>query len=193
MCLENNMAKTIYTPGHYYHIYNRGVDRRPIFLADRNWGFFVQRLRDYFVEGVVDIIAYCLMPNHYHLLVYVLCDDFGHAVMQPFSTSYTKAVNREQQRVGHLFQGRYKGKLVDQNAYLLHLSRYIHRNPVTAGLVAHPADWVFSSYRDYVGLRQGTLPKPEVVLAQFASVEAYAAYVEEGDDNDRKIGHLLFD
>lgn len=187
------MAKTIYSPGRYYHIYNRGVERRPIFFADRNWGFFIQRLRDYFVDGVADIIAYCLMPNHYHLLVYVLCDDFGRAVMQPFSTSYTKAVNQEQGRVGHLFQGRYQGKLVDKDGYLLHLSRYIHRNPVSAGLVAHPADWPFSSYRDYVGLRGGTLPKPEVVLAQFVSVAGYAAYVEEGDEGDGKIGHLLFD
>lgn len=187
------MSQTIYTPGHYYHIYNRGVERRLIFFADRNWGFFIQRLRDYFVEGMADIIAYCLMPNHYHLLVYVLCDDFGRAVMQPFSTSYTKAVNQEQQRVGHLFQGRYKGKLVDRDGYLLHLSRYIHRNPVTAGLVTHPADWAFSSYRDYVGLRNGTLPNPEVVRAQLASVAAYAAYVEETDDRYGQIEHLLFD
>ena len=83
--------------------------------------------------------------------------------------------------------------LIDKNAYLFHLSRYIHRNPVAAGLVSHPADWAFSSYRDYVGLRKGTLPKPAVVLKQFASVAAYAAYVEEGDDRHGQIGHLLFD
>ncbi|MCA9996714.1 MAG: transposase [Anaerolineales bacterium] len=187
------MAKTIYTPGHYYHIYNRGVERRPIFLNDRNWGFFIQRLRHYFADGVVDMIAYCLMPNHYHLLVHVLCEDFGRSVMQPFSTSYTKAINQEQSRVGSLFQGRYKGQMVDKNAYLVHLSRYIHRNPVAAGLASHPADWAFSSYRDYVGLRNGTLPKPGIVLEQFASVAAYAAYVEEGDDRYGQVGHLLFD
>lgn len=186
------MAKTIYAKGHYYHVYNRGVNRQPIFFADRNWGFFIQRLRDYFVASAADIIAYCLMPNHYHLLVYVVCDDFGHAVMQPFATSYTKAINQEQGRTGHLFQGRYKGKHVDKDGYLLHLSRYIHRNPVAAGLVAHPADWTFSSYRDYVGLRQGTLPKPDVVLSQFASLGEYAAYVEEGNDDCDTIDHLLF-
>ena len=186
------MSKLIYTPDHYYHIYNRGVNRQPIFLAKHNWGFFIQRLREYFTDEKVAIIAYCLMPNHFHLLVRVLCDNFGLDVMQPFSTSYTKAINKEQGRVGSLFQGRYKGKYVDKEGYLIHLSRYIHLNPVTAGLVTHPADWPFSSYQDYVGLRQGTLPKPEIVLSQFASVADYAAYVEEGDE-DQKIKHLLFD
>ena len=186
------MPKITYIPGHYYHIYNRGVNRQPIFFTNRNWGFFIQRLREYFTEETAIIIAYCLMPNHYHLLIQVICDDFGKTVMQPFSTSYTKAINEEQTRVGSLFQGRYKGRHVDKDGYLLHLSRYIHRNPVTAKLVPHPADWHYSSYRDYVGMRQGTLPQPDVVLSQFASVADYAAYVEEGDD-DPEIKHLLFD
>ena len=185
------MAKLIYTPGYTYHIYTRGVNRQPIFFANHNWGFFIRCLRQYFTPEKVIIIAYCLMPNHYHLLVRILCDDFGLSVMQPFSTSYTKAINKEQNRVGSLFQGRYKGKQVDKDGYLLHLSRYIHRNPVTAGLVAHPADWQFSSYRDYVGLRQGTLPNPDIVLSQLPSVAAYAEYVETGDD-EQEIKHLLF-
>lgn len=183
------MTKTTYIPGHYYHIYNRGVNRQPIFFAKHNWGFFIQRLRDYFTEETAIIIAYCLMPNHYHLLVQVLCDDFGLTVMQPFSTSYTKAINNEQNRVGSLFQGRHKGVHVDNDGYLLHLSRYIHRNPVTAKFVTNPADWHFSSYRDYIGLRQGKLPKPEIILSQFISTAEYAAYVEAGD-NDPAILNL---
>ncbi|WP_420641358.1 transposase [Candidatus Leptofilum sp.] len=186
------MSKTTYIPGHYYHIYNRGVNRQAIFFAKHNWGFFIQRLREYFMDETAVIIAYCLMPNHFHLLVRVLCEDFGRSVMQPFGTSYTKAINREQYRVGSLFQGRYKGKRVDKEGYLLHLSRYIHRNPVEAKLVKHPTDWHFSSYRDYVGLREGTLPKPNIILSQFSSIAEYAEYVEAGDDN-QDIKHLLFD
>ena len=118
------MSKIAYTPDHYYHIYNRGVNRGPIFFAKRNWFFFIQRLREYFTEETAVIIAYCLMPNHYYLLVRLLCDDFGRAVMQPFSTSYTK---------------------------------------------------------------------PVIVLSQFASAAAYATYVEDGDEDEKAIGHLLFD
>jgi len=76
----------------------------------------------------------------------------------------------------------------------LHLSRYIHMNPVTAGLVARPEEWIFSSYRDYIGLREGTLPVLDVVLSQFPSRRAYQAFVESCRDQDAKIiEHLLFD
>ena len=183
----------MYAIGQYYHIYNRGVNRQPIFFADRNWVFFLRRLREYFTADQADLISYCLMPNHYHLIVQVKIDDFSHKVMQPFSTSFTKAINQEQERTGPLFQGRFKGKLIENDIYLLHLSRYIHLNPVQAGLVDQPADWEFSSYRDYVGMRNGRLPKPEVVIEQFASAKEYAAFVEQFKGEDDTIQQLLLD
>ncbi|MEI2692134.1 MAG: transposase [Anaerolineae bacterium] len=187
------MTQTIYAPDQYYHIYNRGVNRQPIFFTRHNWTFFLQRLNEYFTADKAIVVAYCLMPNHYHLLVHVLDAAFSFSVMQPFVTSYTKAINKEQDRVGTLFQGRFKGILVDNNDYLVHLSRYIHRNPVDAGLVARPADWVFSSYRDYIGLRQGKLPHPDIVLGQFSSRADYAAYVEGTEQGYGPIEHLLLD
>ena len=172
------MRTTRLSPGQYYHLYNRGVNRQPIFFCDENWLFFVRRLRHYFNPELAEIIAYCLMPNHYHLLVYVKCEDAGREVMQPFTVSYTKAINKQQQRSGHLFQGPFEAKHVNRDAYLKWLTRYIHLNPVEAGLVAAPADWVYSSYREYIGLRQGTLPSPEIVVSQFPSIEAYREFVE---------------
>ena len=133
--------KIEFRAGHYYQLYNRGVNRQPIFLCDDNWGYF-----------------------------------------------------RQQGRVGSLFQGPFQAVWVDRDEYLLHLSRYIHVNPVTAGLVARPEEWVFSSYRDYIGLREGTLPVPGVVLSQFSSCQAYRAFVESYRDQDvRVIDHLLFE
>ena len=114
--------------------------------------------------------------------------------MQPFTVSYTKAVNRQQDRVGSVFQGVFKAKLVDKNEYLLHLSRYIHRNPVLAGIADNPANWTFSSYQDYVGLRNGTLSKPDIVLSQFPSQPAYAKFVQSYTEADREfIEHLMLD
>ena len=133
-------------------------------------------MRKYLIPDILDVVAYCLMPNHYHLLVLLKVDDLSRPI-QRFSLSYTKAVNKRYERVGALFQGRFKAIAVDTDEYVLHLSRYIHLNPVRAGLVALPEEWEFSSYREYIGIRQGTLPKFSIVLDQFRSRKDYKEFV----------------
>lgn len=201
--------KTKLCAGEYYHFYNRGNNRDAIFYERENYGFFIRRLWKYLVP-VLDVVAYCLMPNHYHLLVLVKGTKTSEVsseqirttsevspvsrAMQRFSISYTKAMNKRYTRAGSLFQGAFQTKIVKEEMYLVHLSRYIHLNPVIAGLVEHPADWEFSSYCDYIGLREGKLPHPEVVLAQFPSREAYSDFVEEYVPSKREfIADLLFE
>ena len=133
------------------------------------------------------------MPNHFHLLIGPRDDELSRR-MQRFSISYTKAMNERYERIGALFQGQFQAVHVDRNEYLLHLSRYIHLNPAAARLAARPEDWEFSSYRDYVGLQQGTLPSPSIVLSQFATPAEYQKFVElcrPGDEGF--IDHLLLD
>ena len=188
------MRKIEFRTGYYYHLYNRGANRQPIFFNDGNWIYFLRLIRRYFTANLVDIVACCLMPNHYHLLVYLKTDNLSKEIMQPFAVAYTKAISKQQDRTGPLFQGPFQARLVAREEYLLHLSRYIHLNPVLAGLVAHPQDWVFSSYREYVGLRQGTLPAPSIVLGQFASADAYAAFVKAyGPEDWKLIEQLMLD
>jgi len=171
------MRKVLIYSGETHHVYNRGVNYGDIFFTRANWLFFLRRLREYCPPEKGEIIAYCLMPNHYHLLVAVHADRFGPDVMQPFGVSYTKAINRQEDRVGPVFQGPFRNRPVTTDGDLVHLSRYIHLNPVTAGFVARPEQWEFSSYQEYVGLRGGTLPRPAAVLRHFPSPEAYAVYV----------------
>ena len=196
--------------GECYHLFNRGVNRQEIFFELENYLFFLRRMRRYLLgEGkkgktskvcetlkVLDsttIIAYCLMPNHFHLLVQPHSDQLSR-LMQRLSISYTKAINKRYGRVGPLFQGQFQAARVDRNEYLLHLSRYIHLNPVAAGLVEHPQDWEYSSFREYIGLRPGTLPMPALVLSQFPGPAAYREYVESYESGDRQaIANLLFD
>jgi REP element-mobilizing transposase RayT len=171
------MRKEPLYPDETYHVYNRGVDHGDIFFNRDNYLFLLRRLRHYCPPALGRIIAYCLMPNHYHLIVRVLSEEFGLRVMQPLLVSYTKAINKQQDRSGHLFQGPFHARRVTTDADLIHLSRYVHLNPVAAGFVARPEDWEYSSFRDYIGLRPGSLPEPDAVLVHFSSAAAYAEYV----------------
>jgi REP element-mobilizing transposase RayT len=141
-------------PEHFYHLYNRGNNREPIFFEPENYSFFLQRFVKYFPTDKAEIHAYCLLPNHFHLLVQLLSELDYSSRMQHFGISFSKSINTRYGRVGHLFQGRFKVKHVDSTEYLLHLSRYIHLNPCFARLVEKAEDWEFSSYRDYVPKRK---------------------------------------
>ena len=192
--LVENMPRreTELCTGEYYHVYNRGNNRQPVFLERENYLFFLRQWRRY-LGPVSDVVAYCLMPTHYHVLVLVRADDFSHG-MQLFGISYTKAINRRYGRVGALFQGAFQAKHIERNEYLLHLSRYIHLNPLLSGLVQRPEEWQFSSYPEYLRLRSGTLPSAGIVLEQFPSVDAYRNFVESYVSQDREtVAALLFD
>jgi REP element-mobilizing transposase RayT len=187
------MPKRKFHAGEYYHLYNRGNARQTIFFESENYRFFLTRLRKYFTPQAADIVAYCLMPNHYHLLIYLRQDDLA-AIMHPLGMGYAKAINVRYQRSGHLFQGPFQSKRVETTSQLIHLSRYIHLNPVRAKLIGRPEDWAYSSYTEFVGLRTGTLPRPDAVLAHFASPQDYRAFVDTYRLGDRKlIESLLFD
>jgi putative transposase len=173
------MRKQPLVADHFYHIYNRGVNRSPIFFQTENWYFFLRRMRQYFISTRADLLAYSLMPNHFHLLIQVKCSDFGREVMQPLLVSYTKAINKRMNRAGPLFQGPFQARCLKEDGDLLNLSGYIHLNPVTAGLVATPEQWEFSSYKDYLGLRQGGIVSQSHILAHFPSRQAYADYISD--------------
>jgi putative transposase len=172
--------------GHYYHLYNRGNNRQPIFFDRENYLYFLRQIGEYLINDAIDVVAYCLMPNHYHLLVCLKTDNLAKYI-QPFTLSYTKAINKCYGRVGSLFQGRFQAIEVERDEYLLHLSRYIHLNPVRAKLVRIPEEWEFSSYQEYIGCRSGKLPKPNIVLSQFSSADAYRLFVESYQESDREI------
>lgn len=171
--------------GQYYHVFNRGNQRENIFFEKDNYHFFLKKFRPY-IEKHAEILCYCLMPNHYHFLLSPIDDRFSKQ-MQNFTISYVKAINKRCNRVGHLFQGNFKAKLVDDNNVLLHLTRYIHLNPVEGNFARKFEDWEYSSYREYIGERDGSLPKPDLVLGQFQSDEDYRIFVESYQESDFEI------
>jgi REP element-mobilizing transposase RayT len=180
--------KVVFKCGEYYHVYNRGHNRDDIFFEKDDYFLFLRKLREFVVEEVVsadgskrrsvEVIAYCLMTNHYHLLVRLIDEDFSRR-MQAFGQAVVNSLNRRRARESGLFQGPFQAKHVDEPEYLAHLTRYIHLNPVAAGLVSRPSEWEFSSYREYLGTRAGTLPTAELVIREFGSRERYQRFVED--------------
>lgn len=176
----------------YYHVYNRGNNKDLIFFEDKNYLYFLTKIEKAF-SGKIELVAYCLMPNHYHLLVKVNKDGGLEEAMQKISTGYTRAINLAYNRTGHLFQGRFKNKFIPNNEYLLHLSRYIHRNPLRAGLVNSLDEWKHSSYHAYIGLNKTDFIKNDIILNQFNSIEDYKQFViEYQEDQKYYIEDLLF-
>ncbi len=137
-------------PGAYYHITSRGNERKEIFKSANDREKFLTYLEASAKRYGAVIHVYCLMNNHYHLL---LETPFGNLsqIMRYINGSYTTYFNTKQKRCGHLFQGRYKAIVIDADEYAAELSRYIHLNPVKAGVVDRPEEYKWSSYRYYIG------------------------------------------
>ncbi len=180
------MARKVkFIPGHYYHVYNRGANRQPIFRTEENYIFLLRRVKKYATRFAISVIAYCLMPNHYHFLLRQESTHIISLFVQAVFNSYTKAFNKMFDRSGTLFEGPFRAIMVDRDEYLIHLCRYIHRNPLEAGLVNHPARWPFSNYLEWVGQRAGTLVDRALVREWFPSPADYERFVMEREPSPR--------
>jgi REP element-mobilizing transposase RayT len=168
-------ALRIEYPGASYHVLNRGVERRTIFGGPRDYEHFLGIIRALYPRYRVVLLAYCLMPNHYHLFLQTPLGRLRR-FMQELNGLYGQYFNRRTKRVGPLFQGRYKAVLVENETYGKSLVRYIHMNPVRAGLAEQPEDYRWSSYAAYVGERkEDTFLSTRMVLGQFSRDKAEAA------------------
>jgi putative transposase len=177
----------------YYHIYNRGVEKRIIFENVEDYKVFLGYLNQYLSSaedakklvqkfilqgstfqgiphqpknyyGKIELLAYCLMPNHFHLLIRQIEKGSMKSFMKAICTRYSMYFNKKYERVGPLFQGVYKAVLVENDNYLLHLSRYIHLNPAE---ITKNIKSAYSSYEDYLGIRKTNWVKPEQILGFF--------------------------
>jgi len=173
----------VFTPGLLYHVIVRGNQRRNTFRSDDDYTAYLDRLDHYRAKFDVRIYAYCLMPNHVHLLLESGSDPLG-KFMQGLQQSYTQYFNRRYRKVGHLFQGRYKAIICDRDKYLLALLRYIHLNPVRAGLVEQPEDYVYSGHRSYLSDTVAKIIKSGQILELLGGKKAYEKFVMDGMSED---------
>lgn len=153
-----------------YHYYNQGNNKGKIFFSRENQIFFLKNFRK-FVSPHCNVLAYCLMPNHFHFLIYttknsVIENNVGSLIIPALNnafrqllSSYTQAINKQESRSGSLFRQRTKAKLLEgqDEHYPFICFQYIHQNPLKAGLVDKMESWEFSSFQDYLGSRNGTI------------------------------------
>ena len=218
----------IYIKDSYYHIYNRGVEKRKVFKDQQDYKVFLKYLKQSLntppdpksikqtftlqgetFKGVprqvknfhkeIILLAYCLMPNHFHLLIKQNSSKSIELFMRSISTRYSMYFNKKYQRVGSLFQGPYKAVHVKDEVYLLHLSRYIHLNPIE---FTNDLTRAFSSYSEYLNLRKTKWVKPEVILSSFNQAKLpffkktnrYQDFVEKYKaDSVQILGDLVLD
>jgi putative transposase len=172
-------------PGAIYHVTSRGNARRKIFLDDEDKGCFLSTLA-WVVERFGWIChAYCLMDNHFHLIIETPQPNLSRGMRQ-LNGVYTQRFNRRHRKVGHLFQGRFKAIVVERDSYLLELCRYVVLNPVRAKMVKSPQDYVWSSCRATLGLESSPSGlSTDWLLGQFAKTKPaarrrYASFVLAG-------------
>ena len=197
--------------GRYYHVYNRGINRQNIFFEARNYGYFL-KLYAHRLGPVADTYAYCLMKNHFHLLIRIKTEEEQEQtwletqncqvsetwqLLNPtqqfsnFFNSYAKSINKAYNRTGSLFQKRFGRIEVDSDEYFIHLVTYIHQNPQKHGFVADFRTYPYSSYRAMLS----TLPtriKRNEVLAWFNGTETLKQHHHTSPD-EQQIRHLLAD
>ncbi|MES2971648.1 MAG: transposase [Patescibacteria group bacterium] len=189
----------------YYHVYARGASKQKIFVEATDYGYFIKLLERYLSNkpvisktgeayphflNQVELLAYCLMSNHFHLLVYQSDVPFLEKFMRSLMTSYSRYFNLKYKRTGSLFESRYKAVRIDQDAYLRHITRYIHLNPRL---------WEHYRYSSLNYYRQGNEPvwlRTSKILDLFSSREGYMDFVsdyEELRDMLAELKHQLAD
>jgi putative transposase len=224
---QRNTIK-VYLDNGFYHIYNRGVEKRDIFVTEQDYKVFLKYLKEilskppdinkiitiFTLQGAsfkgiprqpknyfdqVKLLAYCLMPNHFHLIIQQTEKFLIEKFMRSLATRYSMYFNKKYHRVGKLFQGHYKAVLIDNDNYLLHLSRYIHLNPqeYTKDLIN-----AYSSYAEYLGIRKTTWIKTDLILSFFKkstlpganNINTYKKFVENyKKDSTKIIGKLTLE
>lgn len=172
--------RRIFYKGGYYHIYNRGSKKAFLYGDKWDYSFFMKKLSVYRKETEDIVSAYCLMPNHFHLILKASSKNSISKFIQLLCLSYATYYNKKYHTSGHVFQSRFQSKKIDSPEYIIYLSRYIHRNPLEAGLIkTHEMErYIWSSYCKYLNLEPKSKVKIDLkpILKYFNGIEEYKEY-----------------
>lgn len=174
----------LHVAGAIYHVISRGNNREAIFRSEEDYHEFIHHLERVKSRKAFKVYAYCLMPNHFHILLQAEETPIS-TIMQRLLTGYTRHFNKTYKHKGHLFQGRYKSIICERESYLMELLRYIHLNPYRAKLVQRPSEWKWSGHGEYLGSSERRIVETDEVLSHFSTgrataVKGYMNFVRDG-------------
>lgn len=210
------LRKVPLVTGEFYHVFNRGVAKMQIYNTAYDYTRFLKTMVYYSIEGpkprfsvfspttstidpskkIIEIICYCLMPNHFHLLLKQLRDGGITEFMSKLSNSYTKYINVKNGRIGPLLQGDFKSVHIEADEQLLHVNRYIHLNPLVGYITENLDIYKWSSYPAYINFAKDEICSKDIILSNFKSIDSYKKFVLDQVDYAKKlesIKHLLLD
>lgn len=171
----------IHIPYAFYHAILRGNNKQNIFVDEEDRSYLCLKLQEGLSRFSHKIHAFCFMTNHIHLLIQVCAYPLGD-IIHHFSSIYARTFNRHYDRIGHLFQGRFKAQLVRDEKYLLDLIRYIHLNPVRANIVTDPADYLWSSHRAHIGKWELPWLEKSLIEKKFPTGAQYQQFIESNKE-----------
>lgn len=222
----SSQRKVVFQNDFVYHVFNRGIDRRPVFLKRGDYlraqqliavykhaeipirfsqiylqpeNIRIQMLKGvYKSERIVDVLSYCFMPNHFHFILLQKQDGGISRFMSNFTNAYTRYFNTKYKRLGHLFEGVFKGVFVESDEQLIHLSRYIHLNPISASIIEIKKiqNYQWSSYMNYLSSEENLIVETDFILGLFNSREKYRQFVldqAEYAKELKQIEHLIIE
>ncbi|MBI4092056.1 MAG: transposase [Candidatus Levybacteria bacterium] len=210
--------RLVFSNGYIYHVFNRGIDRRTIFTGIREYSRAQELIQFYkhsetpiryskFLqlpnslkedvsrelnknESQVDILAYCLMPNHFHFMLQQKIDRGIPIFVSNFTNAYTRYFNTKHERIGPIFEGIFKAVLVESDEQFIHLSRYIHLNPVVSSVI-NESDlnkYKWSSYPEYISILKGNaISNRDLVMSMFESTKHYEKFVLDHVEYGKKL------
>ncbi|RLC51269.1 MAG: transposase [Candidatus Cloacimonadota bacterium] len=167
----------IFEENGFYHIFNRGCNKENIFKEESDYRNLINRISQSDYDKYFNIIAYCLMPNHYHFLLQLKKKSISGWIRYIFN-GYVQYFNHKYSRSGTLFEGRMKVKQIKDNDHLIVAIAYIHLNPVYADLATKPENWEFSNYQEWIGLRSSELYDSKFIRDNFDTSNDYLEFVK---------------
>lgn len=188
-------------PNQYYHLMNRGLGKQKIFLDKDDYLKFLNNLLSYKEKFDWSIYCYCLLPNHYHLLVKTQNDPLDN-IMKSLQTAYGVYFNKKYKRTGPVFNGRFKSTIIQKGDYFLYVSKYIHRNPLKANVCQNLSDYPYSSYPEYMGKTNPAIKK-EIIdkramrtifegKATGSAIKNYQAFIEEPGEEQYSLKRSVY-